>query len=146
MAITHFQFKSIHPFYDGNGRSGRIINILYLVLKELMDIPVLYLSRYIIENKADYYELIQAVRDNSSYEAWVVWILKGVEQNENKKYLTSIDPHYPKVFKDVLERNVDVEELQYIPTVFEYIGDLEVVCSSCHKKIHKINKQSNYVI
>jgi len=83
MAIIHFQFESIHPFYDGNGRSGRIINILYLVLKELMDIPVLYLSRYIIENKADYYELIQAVRDNSSYEAWVVWILKGVEQTAN---------------------------------------------------------------
>ena len=83
MAIIHFQFESIHPFYDGNGRSGRIINILYLVLKKLMDIPVLYLSRYIIENKAEYYELIQAVRDEHKYQEWVVWMLKGVEQTAN---------------------------------------------------------------
>jgi len=80
MAIIHFQFESIHPFYDGNGRSGRIINILYLVLKGLMDIPVLYLSRYIIENKMDYYDLIQAVRDEHKYEDWVVWILNGIEE------------------------------------------------------------------
>lgn len=80
MAIIHFQFESIHPFYDGNGRSGRIINILYLVLKGLMDIPVLYLSRYIIENKNDYYELIQAVRDKHNFEDWVVWVLNGVEE------------------------------------------------------------------
>ncbi len=80
MAIIHFQFESIHPFYDGNGRCGRIINILYLVLKGLMDLPVLYLSRYIIENKSDYYRLIQDVRDNDNYEEWIVWILKGVEE------------------------------------------------------------------
>lgn len=80
MAVIHFQFESIHPFYDGNGRSGRIINILYLVLKGLMDIPVLYLSRYIIENKSDYYELIQAVRDKHNFEDWIVWVLNGVEE------------------------------------------------------------------
>lgn len=80
MAIIHFQFESIHPFYDGNGRSGRIINILYMVLKGLMDIPVLYLSRYIIDNKAEYYNLIQAVRDENHYEDWIIWMLIGVEQ------------------------------------------------------------------
>ena len=80
MAIIHFQFESIHPFYDGNGRSGRIINILYLVLKGLMDIPVLYLSRYIIENKVDYYTLIQDVRDEGKFEEWISWVLKGVEE------------------------------------------------------------------
>ena len=80
MAVIHFQFESIHPFYDGNGRCGRILNILYLVLKELLDIPVLYLSRYIIENKGDYYRLIQDVRDHGNYEEWVIWILKGVEE------------------------------------------------------------------
>lgn len=79
MAVIHFQFESIHPFYDGNGRAGRIINILYLVLKGLLDIPVLYLSRYIIENKAAYYESLQAVRDNEEWEKWVVWMLIGVE-------------------------------------------------------------------
>ena len=79
MAIIHFQFESIHPFYDGNGRTGRIINILYLVLKGLLNIPVLYLSRYIIENKEGYYTSIQAVRDNNAWEDWIIWMLKGVE-------------------------------------------------------------------
>lgn len=59
MAVIHFQFESIHPFYDGNGRTGRIINILYLVLNELIDLPILYLSKYIIQHKADYYNLLE---------------------------------------------------------------------------------------
>jgi Fic family protein len=63
MAVMHHQFESIHPFYDGNGRTGRILNILYLVQQELLDLPVLYLSRYIIQHKADYYRLLQRVRD-----------------------------------------------------------------------------------
>lgn len=61
MAIIHYQFESIHPFYDGNGRTGRIINILYLVLEGLLDVPILYLSRYIIKHKADYYRLLNGV-------------------------------------------------------------------------------------
>jgi len=80
MAILHFQFESIHPFYDGNGRTGRIINILYLIQKQLLDIPVLYLSRYIIRTKSDYYRLIQDVRDNNEWESWILYILKGVEE------------------------------------------------------------------
>lgn len=79
MAVIHFQFESIHPFYDGNGRTGRIINILYLVFIELLDIPVLYLSHYIIRNKPQYYNLLQAVRDNGSWEEWILFILKGIE-------------------------------------------------------------------
>jgi len=58
MALIHFQFESIHPFYDGNGRSGRILNVLYLVLKDLLELPILYLSRYIIKHKSDYYRLL----------------------------------------------------------------------------------------
>lgn len=61
MAIIHYQFESIHPFYDGNGRTSRIINLLYLIMKDLLDIPILYLSHYIIKNKADYYRLLQAI-------------------------------------------------------------------------------------
>ena len=80
MAIVHHQFESIHPFYDGNGRTGRIINILYLVLNKLLDIPILYLSRYITKNKADYYRLLQDVRDNDNWEDWILYILNGVEQ------------------------------------------------------------------
>ena len=85
MAIIHDQFESIHPFYDGNGRTGRIVNILYLVTSGLLDLPILYLSRYITHNKAEYYERIQAIRnatgDNSAqWEAWILYMLRGVEQ------------------------------------------------------------------
>jgi len=77
MAIIHFQFESIHPFYDGNGRTGRIINILYLVNKNLLDIPVLYLSRYIIRKKSEYYRLLQDVRDTGNWENWILFMLAG---------------------------------------------------------------------
>ncbi len=80
MAIIHHQFESIHPFYDGNGRTGRIINILYLILKDLLDIPVLYLSRYIIAHKADYYRLLQEVRTEDKWEEWILYMLEAVEQ------------------------------------------------------------------
>jgi Fic family protein len=83
-AIIHFQFKSIHPFYDGNGRTGRIINVLYLVLQDLLDLPILYLSKFIISNKSDYYKKIQAVRDTESYEEWILFVLDGIE--ETAKY------------------------------------------------------------
>lgn len=80
MAIIHHQFESIHPFYDGNGRTGRIINILFLVVKDLLDLPILYLSRYIIENKGEYYKQIQSVRESGNWEPWVLFMLKGVEE------------------------------------------------------------------
>ena len=80
MAVIHFQFESIHPFYDGNGRTGRIINVLYLVLQNLLDLPILYLSKFIISNKSDYYKKIQAVRDHKNFEDWILFVLDGVEQ------------------------------------------------------------------
>ena len=79
MPIVHYQFESIHPFYDGNGRTGRILNMLFLVHQKLIDIPVLYLSSYIIKNKADYYRLLQEVRTENKWEEWILWMLKGVE-------------------------------------------------------------------
>lgn len=79
MAIIHFQFESIHPFYDGNGRTGRIINLLYLVLNGLLDLPILYLSRYIIRNKGRYYALLQEVREQSTWEEWILYLLDAVE-------------------------------------------------------------------
>lgn len=80
MAVIHFQFESIHPFYDGNGRTGRIINILYLIMQKLQSLPVLYLSNYIIKNKQDYYRLLQEVREKDSWEEWLLFMIKGVEQ------------------------------------------------------------------
>lgn len=79
MAIIHYQFESIHPFYDGNGRTGRIINILYLVLQGLLDIPVLYLSRFITQNKAGYYNALQRVRTDGDWESLVLYMLECVE-------------------------------------------------------------------
>lgn len=84
MALIHHQFESIHPFYDGNGRTGRIVNVLYLLKCGLLDIPVLYLSRYIVQNKAEYYRLLQAVRDQQCWEEWVLFMLNAVEQTASQ--------------------------------------------------------------
>jgi Fic family protein len=80
LAIQHYQFEAIHPFADGNGRTGRILNILFLVEHGLLDSPILYLSRYIIRNKAAYYRLLQAVTKDQSWEPWIMFILDGVEE------------------------------------------------------------------
>jgi Fic family protein len=90
MAILHYQFESIHPFYDGNGRTGRILNLLYLVQHGLLDLPVLYLSRYIVRNKMDYYRGLQSVREKASWEGWVLYLLRGVEETA-KETLAKVD-------------------------------------------------------
>jgi len=79
MALAHYQFESIHPFYDGNGRTGRIINVLYLVKEGLLDTPLLYLSRAILRTKSDYYRLLQSIRGENGWNDWVLYILKAVE-------------------------------------------------------------------
>lgn len=78
MALMHYQFEAIHPFSDGNGRTGRILNVLYLVNKDLLGLPVLYLSRYIIQNKPDYYRLLREVTENRNWHDWVKFVLVGV--------------------------------------------------------------------
>lgn len=80
LAVQHYQFESIHPFYDGNGRTGRIVNVLYLILQNLLTEPVLYLSGYIIDHKADYYRLLQNVRTQQNWADWVLFMLRGVEE------------------------------------------------------------------
>lgn len=80
LAVIHYQFESIHPFYDGNGRTGRIINIIYLILKDLLNSPILYLSRFINKNRPDYYRLLQEVRIQQNWEEWILYILKGIEE------------------------------------------------------------------
>ena len=79
LAVLHYQFESIHPFYDGNGRTGRILNILCLILNDLIDIPILYLSSYIIKNKPDYYRLLNQTNRLGEWEEWIVFMLKAVE-------------------------------------------------------------------
>jgi len=80
MALQHHQFESIHPFYDGNGRTGRIVNVLYLVKEGLLDSPVLYMSRQIVRTKAEYYRLLRTVRDDDAWEEWVLYMLGAVEE------------------------------------------------------------------
>ncbi len=119
MAIIHHQFESIHPFYDGNGRTGRIINILYLVCKDLLSLPILYLSRYIIENKTDYYKYLQRVRDTDDWEAWLLFILRGVVETAQRtirlvsaikelmqRYKHQIRSELPKIYSQDLLNNL----------------------------------------
>ena len=80
MAVQHYQFEAIHPFADGNGRTGRILNILFLVQQGLLDSPILYLSRYIIQNKAAYYRLLKNVTLEQDWAAWILFVLDGVEE------------------------------------------------------------------
>ena len=98
MAIIHHHFESIHPFYDGNGRTGRIINILYLLLNDLLDSPVLYLSRYILRNRSDYYKLLQEVREKKNWTDWIVYMLQAVSviSQETRNLIKEID----KLFKE----------------------------------------------
>jgi len=117
MAIIHHQFESIHPFYDWNGRTGRIINILYLVKNDLLQMPILYLSNYIIKHKADYYRLLQEVRENDSRDEWILYMLDAVEKTSLDtmqmikaiwdlmwKTKKSLKEKLPKVYsKDLLE-------------------------------------------
>jgi len=79
LGILHYQFESIHPFYDGNGRAGRILNILYLIMNRLLEIPILYLSKYIIDHKQDYYRLLNHTNRTGEWEGWILFMLKAVE-------------------------------------------------------------------
>ena len=124
MAIIHHQFESIHPFTDGNGRTGRIVNILYLVINDLLDLPILYLSRYITHNKGEYYRLIQEIRDKEGnnaqeWENWIVFILKGVEETAQEtinlvkgisslmaEYKQTLRPLFGQTYKHELLNNL----------------------------------------
>ena len=103
LAVIHYQFEAIHPFYDANGRTGRIINVLYLVLKELLDSPILYLSKYIIRNKTAYYRLLQEVGIKGNWEEWILFILDGIEQTAEETLLLvkKIDTVMEKTAEDI---------------------------------------------
>ncbi len=104
LAVIHHQFESIHPFYDGNGRTGRIINVLYLVQKELLDSPILYLSQYIIRNKTSYYRLLQEVRTKGLWEEWILFMLDAIESTavETLKLIKKINSLVEKTAEDIL--------------------------------------------
>lgn len=166
MAVIHHQFESIHPFYDGNGRTGRIINVLYLVKEGLLDIPVLYLSRYINQNKDKYYRGLQAVRENNHWEDWLLFMLDGVEETSHQTVILvkqikalmlsmkqKMRSELPKVYSQDLLNNlfrhpytkIDfiVEELQVTrPTATKYLDEL-VNIGILQK--HKVSRERLYL-
>ena len=134
MALLHYQFEAIHPFVDGNGRTGRILNLLFLIQKKLLDSPVLYLSRYILENRSTYYDLLKQVTERNNWNEWILYILNAVENtsiwtlhhiqsikklmDHTKKYLKeNMDvPHYRGLLLEILFtypycRSIDLQKL-----------------------------------
>jgi Fic family protein len=102
MALVHHQIESIHPFYDGNGRTGRVLNILYLVKRGLLSSPILYLSRYINQSKSEYYRLLQDVRDTRNWEPWLLYMIEGVERTSRQTCLLIHD--IKKLMQDCKQR------------------------------------------
>ncbi|MFM7022000.1 MAG: Fic family protein [Flavobacteriales bacterium] len=107
MALLHYQFESIHPFYDGNGRTGRILNVLYLIHQGLLELPILYMSSYIIKHKKFYYEGLDRVRTKNDWENWIIYMLDAVEQT-SKDTIVLI-----KAIKNLLDDTVEKVKKQY---------------------------------
>ena len=121
MAIIHHQFESIHPFYDGNGRTGRITNVLYLVMKDLLNLPVLYLSRYIILNKGAYYTLLQEVRETNKWENWVLFMLEGIEQVSKETIVLIRKIRYLILeYKNILRNNYKFYSQDLLNNLFKH--------------------------
>ena len=166
MAIIHHQFESIHPFYDGNGRTGRIINILYLVQHGLLGSPVLYLSRYINQNKADYYRLLQTTRETGNWEGWLLYMLDGMEQTSRQttelitaivalmqQHKEKLRTELPKVYSQDLINNL----FRHPYTKIEFVMDELIVHRNTATKYldelvriglltrHKLGKENYYL-
>ncbi|HPY96447.1 MAG TPA: Fic/DOC family N-terminal domain-containing protein [Candidatus Cloacimonadota bacterium] len=127
LAIQHYQFEAIHPFYDGNGRTGRVINMLYLVLKGILNEPFLYLSSFIIKNKSEYYRLLRNVTYNNTWDDWIIFILAGIEETA----LNTLDISYKII--DSIEKSIDMMKANY-PKI--YSRELvELLYSNMYTKI-----------
>lgn len=121
LAVQHYQFESIHPFYDGNGRTGRIINVLYLCLHGLLDSPVLYLSDYIIKHKSDYYRLLGEVKTKNNWEEWILFILKAVEETsiQTTDQIKSINQLFIKLQNKIREKASKLYNKDLLELLFE---------------------------
>ena len=151
VCLIHYQFESIHPFYDGNGRTGRILNILYLVLNKLIDSPILYLSKYINRTKQDYYRLFSEVRNNNNFEDWILYILKGIEitsnetiklieniQKEIKDYKEEFKTKLPKIYSKELLESLFYEAYTKISYIEEKCGVTRLTASSYLNQLEKM--------
>ncbi len=166
MALVHHQIESIHPFCDGNGRTGRVLNILYLVKEGLLDSPILYLSRYINQSKAEYYRLLQDVRDTRNWEPWLLYMIGGVEQTSRQTtilihgikklmqdYKQRLKSGHPKMYSHELLNNLfrhPYTKIDYLvrdlgvtrKTASKYLDDL-VAIGLVSK--HKMGKENFYL-
>jgi Fic family protein len=139
LAVQHYQFESIHPFYDGNGRTGRIINVLYLCLHGLLDSPVLYLSDYIIRHKADYYRLLGEVKTKDNWEEWILFMLRAVEETSKQtiklynKELLELLFEQPYCRIEFLVDRLNISRV----TASKYLNGLEKIGILKSKKIWK---------
>jgi Fic family protein len=166
MAVIHHQFESIHPFYDGNGRTGRVINVLYLIKQNLLSLPVLYLSRYINQHKQEYYRLLQVVRTHNDWEIWLLFMLEAVEQTSQQtislikaikdlmqSYKLKMRTELPKIYSQDLLNNI----FRHPYTKIEFVTtDLQVTRKTAAKYLeelikigllskHKIGKDNYYL-
>lgn len=168
MAIIHHQFESIHPFSDGNGRTGRIINILYLVLHDLLELPVLYMSRYITHHKGIYYRLLQDVRDSNNWEEWILFMLRGIEETSQNttrlveqikelmmQYKHRIREEFPKIYSQDLINNLfrhPYTKIDFVrnelnvskPTAITYLNQL-CECQNPFLQKIKIGRENYYI-
>ena len=121
LAVLHYQFESIHPFYDGNGRAGRILNILFLIINDLLDLPILYLSSYINDNKSEYYRLLNTVNNSNEWEDYILYILKAIEVTSNStiKKISSINNLLEDTIKKVQEESPKIYRKELIELLFE---------------------------
>ena len=121
MAVLHYQFESIHPFYDGNGRTGRILNILYLILNKLIDVPILYLSSYIIDHKLEYYRLLNHTNRTGLWEEWIIFMLKAVEttSRETITRITNIKYQLDLTIARVQEKSPKIYKKELVEILFE---------------------------
>jgi len=159
MAIIHYQFESIHPFYDGNGRTGRIINILYLILKNYLDIPILYLSSYIIKNKTEYYRLLRSVTSEENWEEWIIYILKGIEEVANEtiekvlkikelldRTIEKVKNELPKIYSKELIEELFVHPYSKIEFLTKVLGVERKAASRYLNQLQEIGILKEYKI
>lgn len=166
MAIIHHQFESIHPFYDGNGRTGRIVNILYLVKNGLLDLPILYLSRYIVRTKSEYYRLLQTVRDENDWQSWVLYIIKGIEETarETIEFINQIKTlvfetkrrmraELPAIYSQELLNNLFFHPYTKVQFVVDQVGVSRITATKYLNQLtehgfvnkHKIGRTNYYI-
>lgn len=144
MAIIHHQFESIHPFYDGNGRTGRMLNILYLIQQNILDAPILYLSRYINRQKSDYYRLLQAVRDTGDWHEWLLFMVTAVNETADMTVkLVQRIKEAMQQHKETIKQHSKIYSHELINNLYKYpYTRIEFVAKDCN--VHR-NTASRYL-